>query len=61
VLVDSTRATKEVTSLNVVVKNEELALQANNHCHEIYQKVAQAINDNKGWNLLRSAESNIAG
>ncbi len=61
VLVDSTRATQDVSSLNVVVKNEELALQANNHCHEIYQKVAQAINDNKGWNLLRSAASTIAG
>jgi hypothetical protein len=58
VLVDSTRATQEKTSLNVVVKNEELPLQADNHCYQVYQKLNQAISDNKGWNLVRSSIAN---
>jgi hypothetical protein len=61
VLVDITRATTETTSFNVVVKNEELPLQANNHCFQIYQRVSQAICDNKGWSLVRSNMTNIAG
>jgi hypothetical protein len=61
VLVDSTRATSETTSLNVVVKNEELPLQTDNHCFQVYQRVNRAISDNKGWSLVRSVVSNTAG
>lgn len=61
VLVDSTRATAEQTHLSVVVKNEELPLQANNHCYQIYQKLNQAILENKGWHLIRSVPENSIG
>jgi hypothetical protein len=61
VLVDSTRATKETTTLTMVVKNEELPLQTQNHCYGIYQKVNKAIAENKGWNLIRSTPSSIVG
>ncbi len=54
VLVDNTRATKEGTQLNFVVKNEELPLKSNNHCYQVYQRLNQAISDNKGWNLVES-------
>lgn len=61
VLVDSTRATQEATHLNVVVKNEELPLQANNHCYQVYEKLNQAIIDNKGWNLIQSTAEKSLG
>jgi hypothetical protein len=61
VLVDSTRATQETTTLTMVVKNEELPLQTQNHCYGIYQKVNKAIADNKGWNLIRSTPSSVVG
>jgi hypothetical protein len=61
VLVDSTRATAETTSFNVVVKNEELPLQTNNHCFQVYQRVNQAISENKGWSLVKSIVSNTSG
>lgn len=61
ILVDSTRATQETTHLNVVVKNEELPLQANNHCYQMYEKLNQAIADNKGWNLIKSTLENSLG
>jgi hypothetical protein len=61
VLVDSTRATQDSTTLTVVVKNEELALQTQNHCYGVYQKVNKAISDNKGWNLIRSTTNGSVG
>jgi hypothetical protein len=61
VLVDSTRATQDSTHLNVVVKNEELPLQANNHCYQMYEKLNQAIADNKGWNLIKSIPEQSMG
>jgi hypothetical protein len=60
VLVDSSRATQEKTNLNVVVKNEELPLQADNHCYQVYQRLNQAISEHKGWDLIRSnVESSV--
>jgi hypothetical protein len=61
VLVDSTRATQEMTHFNVVVKNEELPLQANNHCYQMYEKLNQAIIENKGWNLIKSIPEQSMG
>lgn len=61
IFVDSTRATQDITHLNVVVKNEELPLQANNHCYQMYEKLNQAIADNKGWNLIKSTLENSLG
>jgi hypothetical protein len=55
VLVDNTRATQEKTNLNVVVKNEELPLQADNHCFQVYDRLNQAIIGHKGWNLTQSS------
>jgi hypothetical protein len=52
VLVDSTRATKDITSMEVVVKNEELPLQSNNHCFQIFDHLSQSLNQHSGWRLL---------
>ncbi len=61
IFVDSTRATPDVTRLNVVVKNEELPLQANNHCYQMYEKLNQAIAENKGWSLIKGTPENALG
>jgi hypothetical protein len=61
VFVDSTRATPDITHLNIVVKNEELPLQANNHCYQMYEKLNQAITDNQGWNLIKSIPETALG
>jgi hypothetical protein len=61
ILVDSTRATQDITHLNVVVKNEELPLQADNHCYQMYEKLNQAIADNKGWSLVKSTPEQSLG
>lgn len=52
VLVDSTRATSNVTNMDVVVKNEELPLQSNNHCFQIFDQFSQAIDQHSGWQVI---------
>ncbi len=54
VLIDHTTAREEATYLNFVVKNEELPLQANNHCYQMYNRVSQALEDNEHWELVES-------
>lgn len=54
VLIDNTRATDTATRLSFVIKNEELPLQANNHCSQMYQRVSQAMADNENWDLVES-------
>lgn len=61
VFVDSTRATPDITHLNVVVKNEELPLQANNHCYQMYEKLNEAIAENQGWDLIKSTPEKALG
>lgn len=56
VLVDSTRATSNVTNMDVVVKNEELPLQSNNHCFQIFDQFSQTINQHSGWQVIAEAE-----
>lgn len=52
VLVDSTRATSNITNMDVVVKNEELPLQSNNHCSQVFDQLSQAINQHSGWQVV---------
>ncbi len=37
--------------LNFVVKNEELPLQVNNHCHQIFDLMQRIIAENYQWEL----------
>ena len=54
VLTDTTTATPEEVQVNFVVKNEELPLQLDNHCRQMFNLVTRAIaNDNK-WQLLEN-------
>jgi hypothetical protein len=37
-----------------VIKNEELPLQVDNHCHQMFHQVQQAIAQNRHWQLVES-------
>lgn len=49
VLIDITNATKDAVTLSFVVKNEELPLNSNNHCHQMFDLLRLAIEQHKGW------------
>lgn len=55
VLIDRTQATddKELR-MNFVVKNEELPLQVDNHCHRLFEDLNQAIASSQQWRLIES-------
>ena len=55
ILIDHTTATPTETRMNLVMKNEELPLQLDNHCHQIFNLVNQAIINNRQWQLVESA------
>ena len=54
VLIDQTVATDTEARLNFVIKNEELPLQVDNHCHQMFDLVYKAIADNNHWRLVES-------
>ncbi len=52
VLIDKITAHDNAIYLNLVVKNEELPLQVDNHCKQMYELVQQAIYEHPRWQLL---------
>ncbi|MCS6813585.1 MAG: hypothetical protein NZ772_08460 [Cyanobacteria bacterium] len=44
-------------ALNFVVKNEELPLQANNHCRRMFELVNNTLLDSNSWELLEHVSS----
>ncbi|MBD2100502.1 hypothetical protein [Leptolyngbya sp. FACHB-261] len=52
VLIDQTPESK--IRLTCVAKNEELPLQRNNHCYQMFDQVNQAVSQNQTWQLLES-------
>lgn len=54
ILVDSTTATKEQVQINLVVKNDQLPLQTNNHCNQLFKKVQEVIAKEYQWQLVES-------
>ena len=54
VLIDHTIATETETQVHFVVKNEELPLQRNNHCQQMFDLVCQAIAEDQHWQLIES-------
>jgi hypothetical protein len=57
VLIDKTTATETETRMNFVIKNEELPLQVDNHCRQMFELVSQTVVDNRQWHLVE----NVAG
>ncbi|MBW4633105.1 MAG: hypothetical protein KME30_14765 [Iphinoe sp. HA4291-MV1] len=54
VLIDKSTATETETRMSIVIKNEELPLQRDNHCRQIFEYVKQAIEDGRHWHLIES-------
>lgn len=54
VLIDKTTATDEEIRMNFVVKNEELPLQVDNHCRQMFNHVNQAVSKNQHWKLIET-------
>jgi hypothetical protein len=57
VLIDRFAATDEEVRMNFVVKNEELPLNNDNHCRQMFNLVNRAITENHQWHLIESVAS----
>ena len=57
VLIDRGTAAAEAIQMNMVIKNEELPLQVDNHCRQIYQQVSQAMINTHHWQLIEAVAS----
>jgi hypothetical protein len=53
-LIDKSTATEHEVRMSFVIKNEELPLQVDNHCHQVSGRVQRAIADNRHWRLVQS-------
>lgn len=54
VLIDRTTATDEEVRMNVVMKNEELPLQVDNHCRKVFEQITKAVSDNQNWQIIET-------
>jgi hypothetical protein len=54
VLIDHTTATDVAVQMKCVIKNEELPLQVNNHCRQVFDRISQAIADNQEMQLIET-------
>ena len=59
VLIDRTTATETETRMSLVIKNEELPLQIDNHCRQMFDLVNQAILSNRQWQLVENVASDL--
>ena len=53
-LIDKSTATEHEVRMSFVIKNEELPLQVDNHCHQVSGRVQRAIADKRHWRLVQS-------
>lgn len=53
VLINNTAAIT-ATRMDLVIKNEELALQVDNHCHRIFDLVKQSLLENRNCQLIEN-------
>ncbi len=57
VLIDRTTATGQEVQMSFVIKNEELPLQINNHCRQVFDRFGKAVADNQNWRLIETIAS----
>ena len=50
-LIDRTNATDNCIQVSFVAKNEELPLQVENHCHQMFDLVRTAVMENPHWQM----------
>ena len=63
VSIDAAADTSDLVRLNFLVKNDELPLNANNHCRQIFDLLRVAIAHNYDWqalDLLQSSDLPLA-
>jgi hypothetical protein len=54
VLIDKSTATAQEVRMSFVIKNEELPLQVDNHCRQMFDMVQEAVAENRHWQLVES-------
>lgn len=54
VLIDKSRATETESRMSIVIKNDELPLQLDNHCWQMFEFVKQSIEKSRHWHLIES-------
>lgn len=59
VLIDRTTATEKETRMTLVMKNEELPLQLDNHCRQMFDLVNQAIVESRHWQLVETVSEEV--
>lgn len=52
ILIDTTMASNKGVKVNFVIKNDELPLNMDNHCHQLSEEVKKAIANNQEWHLI---------
>jgi hypothetical protein len=52
VLIDRTVATDDAVRMSFVIKNEELPLQVDNHCRQMFDLVSQAVAQSSHLRLI---------
>ncbi len=57
VLIDVTTATQTTVKLSFVVKNEELPLNSNNHCRQVFDLIRCMIDRDFGWQPISNLQS----
>jgi hypothetical protein len=57
VLIDKVIHNPQELRMFFVVKNEELPLQVNNHCRQMFDNLLAALVEHDQWHLLESVES----
>ncbi len=55
VLIDNTTATKNEIQFSLVVKNDELPLQSNNHCHQLFTRIKEVVASDYQWKMVESS------
>lgn len=57
VLIDKSSPVAEEVRMSFVVKNEELPLQVDNHCRQMFNMVNRAVIENHRWHLIETVAS----
>jgi hypothetical protein len=52
VLIEQGLTRESEVTMSFVVKNEELPLQNNNHCRQVFNLVNQTVAENRQWRLI---------
>ncbi len=59
ILIDVTNATQSAVKLSFVLKNEELPLNSNNHCRQVFDRLRLTIAHYDDWQPMNSLQSNL--